>query len=106
LPKLQGTGPDSPIAHNQMDLYSPLDPASPDFTRALDIAFPTQMSGHTPAEVRARVRSLREIGDRRAQLELGLQILHEMLYLAECPDDFLSIARLIQDVREEMLDLP
>jgi hypothetical protein len=83
-----------------MDL-SLLSTPSPDFSRALDIRFPSPASSETPDAIREGVARIRQIRDRKEKLDFALRVLHEMLYLAECPEDFLSIAKLIADVRHE-----
>jgi hypothetical protein len=85
--------------------FSSLAVRSPDFSRALDIRYPSPPSGETPSAIRSGVARLREIRDRRAKLTHGLTVLHEMLYLAECPEDFATIARLIAEVRAELCGL-
>ena len=75
---------------------------SPDFSAALGVRFPNPPSGETPPVIRSGVARIRRIRDRGLRLEYGLAVLHEMLYLAECPDDMLTIANLIAEVREEL----
>lgn len=79
--------------------------ASPDFSQALGVRFQNPPSGDTPDPIRAGVARLRQIRDREAKLQHGLEVLHEMLYLAECPEDFLTVARLIAEVRSELAEL-
>lgn len=67
--------------------------------------FPAPPASETPSVIRSGVARIRQIRDRRLRLEYGMAVLHEMLYLAECPDDMLTIANLIADVREEILRL-
>ena len=88
-----------------MDL-SPIAVPSPDFTQALGVPFPTPSSGETPTNIRIGVARLRQIEDRREKLNFGLLVLQEMLYFAECPEDFLTIANLISQVRAEVAALP
>lgn len=77
---------------------------SPDFSVALGIHYPNPPSSETPGEIRAGVSRLRKIRDRREKLRYGLRVLHEMLYLAECPEDFLTISKLVAEVRTELLE--
>lgn len=91
-------------AATPVDLSS-LTVTSPDFSRALDIRYPNPPSSETPRRIRTGVARLREIRDRREKLSYGLGVLHEMLYLAECPEDFATIARLIAEVRAELCAL-
>lgn len=86
-----------------MDL-SPLSTSSPDFTQALGIPYPAPASGETPTKIRLGVARLRQIDDRREKLSFGLRVLHEMLYYAECPEDFLTIANLISQVSAEVAE--
>jgi hypothetical protein len=78
---------------------------SPDFSRALGVRYPNPPSSETPGNIRTCVARLRHIADRREKLVLGLTVLHEMLYLAECPEDFHTIANLIGEVRTELYEL-
>ncbi len=78
---------------------------SPDFSSALGIRYPSPPSSETPGAIRAGVSRLRRIRDRREKLRYGIHVLHEMLYLAECPEDFLTIADLVAQVRAELLVL-
>ena len=87
-----------------MDL-SQLAIQSPDFTQGLGIRFPAPPSPDTPPAIRRGVARLRRIEDRQEKLEFGIRVLHEMLYLAECPEDFLTIANLLSKVREELAEL-
>lgn len=75
---------------------------SPDFSTALGIPFPSPPSSETPGAIRAGVDRLKRIRDHREKLRYGLRVLHEMLYLAECPEDFLTIANLVAEVRREL----
>lgn len=75
---------------------------SPNFSEALGIRYPNPPSSETPSAIRTCVVRLRQIPDRREKLAFGLGILHEMLYLAECPEDFLTISSLITEVRAEL----
>jgi hypothetical protein len=78
---------------------------SPDFSQALGIRYPNPPSGPTPTRIRLGVARLRQIRDRREKLRFGLRVLHEMLYLAECPDDFLAISNLLVEVGAELSQL-
>ena len=79
--------------------------ASPDFAAALDLPLADHPPRATPRTIHDGVSRLRGIRDRRDQLVYGLRILHEMLYLAECPEDFLTISTLIPRVRDELQQL-
>lgn len=78
---------------------------SPDFSQALGILYPNPPSSETPSAIRVGVARLRQIRNRREKLSYGLEVLHEMLYLAECPEDFLTIAELIGKIRDELVRL-
>lgn len=78
---------------------------SPDFSSGLGVSYPNPPSSETPSVIRLGVARLREIRGRREKLSYGLHVLHEMLYLAECPEDFLTIAELIAKVRTELVEL-
>jgi hypothetical protein len=84
---------------------STLAAASPDFTTGLNVVYPAPESAPTPRSIRSRVARLKQLTDRREKLLLALEVLHEMLYLAECPDDFATIARLIGETRADLLVL-
>ena len=79
--------------------------SSPDFTEALGVRYPNPLPSASPTVIRAGVSRLPQIRDRRDKLQHALQVLHEMLYLAECPEDFLAIAGLIGEVRRELTQL-
>ena len=78
---------------------------SPDFTAALGVRYPNPLPSESPPVVRSGVSRLSAIRDRSDRLRHALQVLHEMLYLAECPEDFLAIAGLIGEVRRELTQL-
>lgn len=75
---------------------------SPDFTEALDVRYPDPLPSESPTGIRTGVSRLQRIRDRCEKLQHALLVLHEMLYLAECPEDFHSIAELIGEVRAEL----
>lgn len=78
---------------------------APDFSAGLGIRYANPPSSETPGEIRAGVSRLRRIRDRHEKLRHGLGVLHEMLYLAECPEDFLTIAKLVSEVQTELLEM-
>lgn len=84
-----------------MDL-STIPTPSPDFSQALGVPYPAPPSGETPTNIRIGVARLRQIHDRREKLNFGLRVLQEMLYYAESPEDFVTIANLISQVRSEI----